>query len=526
MNLPLNKIFIVLILSSIHISGATLVGAYNAFQARSFEQSLIDYRSVYETTNNRDALYGVINSLVALSRYEEALLFCGVDNDPILSAKEAWIYGLQNERNSVDIFLKETQSGNSDSSNAMIYRSAGVGFFEIGNYRQAIKLHESANEFVNDPVTDELLTQAVQAKKSAVIWTGTVLGGPVVYSHSEIDAMGETYTYESGSFFDIGSQWNIKNKHSFEVIYSRFDVSFQDRLLDYFYGINYESNLFYSLDSDAGWPWTPAYSVNDSLTAWQSSDTEVNKYSQTALDSIRDSISGTVYDPDTMYTLYEEHYLGTSDTGSYDTITTVTLDEKVQPAPVYQNNIYLGYIRRFAGGDFHWGTAVNILNSNIKGMESGVTLYGYHGHSLGKVLLNGNWYTTITDQITTLQVSPEFIGHFGKTSLRVTPTYVWKQTAPDKFSIPGVQLSCETELKYYSDHITIGGMATVGKRSFAVESAGKHTVTITLPHTFTGAFSFSVSPGKKRLTLFTIMRYENYEQMSRLIALGGLSVSI
>ncbi len=527
MNLPLNKILVLLFLCSIYGFGATLTGAYNAFQASSYEQSLIDYRTVYETTNSRDALYGMINSLVALSRYEEAQLLCKIDDDPILLAKAGWIYGLDNDRKRAESFLENIRRNRSDSSNAVIYRSTGFGFYEAGNYRQAIKWYDSANTFVTEPLTNELLEQAVQAKKSSVIWSGTALGGPVIYSQNEIDIMGANYTYDRGTFFDISSHWSINKNRSVEVSYARFDATFQDRFEDFFYGINYESNLYYSLDSDAQWPWQTQYSVNDSITAWQNSNSDINKYSETVLNPIRDSINGTIYAEDTVYTLYEEHYLGTSDTGTYDTIARITSDSEVQSDPVYQNNFYLGYTSKFSRGkNFHWGAAANLFTSNINGVNNGVTLYGYHGHPLRNILLNGNWYTITSDKVTMVQGSPEFIGYLGKLSLRVTPSYVWKGAAPDQFNIPGVQLSCETELKYYSDHISIGGAATVGKRAFASESAGKHTVTITLPHKFTGSFSFAVSPGDKHVTVFSIFRYENYEQMSRLIALGGITVSI
>ncbi len=521
----LNKILLFILLVAFNCFGATLLGAYNAYRAGSYEQSLTDYKQVYESTNNRDALYGVINSLVALAQYDEALTFCKTDTDPILQAKELWIYGLQNDRRSAQSF-SEMEHSHSDSSNAMICRSAGIGFAENGNYREAIKWYESANRFVSEPFTDELLEYAIQAKKDAVIWSGTVLGGPIVYSQDEINDMGLTYSYDKGSFFDIGSHWNIKNKHSFELIYSRFNASFQGGFTDYFYGINYESSLYHSLDDDAGWEWTTEYSVNDSLTAWQNSNSESNKYAQTTLDSIRDTVTGTVYDPDTLFSLYEEHYLGTSDTGIYDTITSITTEDE-KPSPLYQNNLYLGYVRNFAGGrNFHWGTAVNLLSSNIYGMKSGATLYGYHGHPIRKVELNGHWYATITDEISMLQLSPEFLGHFGKLSLRVTPAYAWKRDAPDIFNIPGIQLSCESELKFHTNSVTVGGMATVGKRAFVAEKAAKHTVTITLPHTFTGSLSLAVHPGRQRVTVFTVLRYENYEQLSRLIALGGLTVSI
>ncbi len=508
---------------------ATVTEAYSLFLQGAFKESLAAYKEIYKESGSSDAFYGMINSLTYLERYEEALFLCRTGSDPVLSAKEIWILGIQNKKKNAEKSVKKHQKSFNKDEMATIYQSGGFGFSKAGKYREAVKWFDSSLKMKEDKLTREALLYNRDAAKNRVIWSGTLLTGIISYSDNAINENGSSYTYDKGSFTDIGSRWDIKKKHTFEIIWSRFDASFKNSMTytDYYYGINYDSTLYHSLDSDARWPWNGSYSLYDSLDSWLNSDAEHNRYVKTPLDSIRDSITGAKYHKDTAYSLYEEYYLGSENEGDFDSVVTVKSESVNRPSAVYQNNLYLAYTNWYVRDrKLNLGFAVNLLQSNMQNMNNGITLYGFHDHIIRKVTLSGNWYTTHTEEISVLQASPTFSTHFGKFTLDLTPTYLFKSKAPEELQIPGVQLSLESQLKYTNDLISLDGKFSFGKRTFLSESKGKHLINVILQHQYSGSLLFSLTPGKKYVTFFSMMRFEKYKQMNRLIALGGLTVSI
>lgn len=501
---------------------ATIDQAYQEFLAGSYEKSYVTYTEVYNSTGDINALYGLINSLTYLGRYEEALNLCKERKDPIISAKELWILGIQNEKRQARKQVSLSETSLSDENRAMLYQSGGYGFSTAENYREAVRWYEKAINIKSYPATVEALNYNKKKQKEKVVWSGTVLGGPIIYSQSQINDRGSSFAYDRGSFFDIGSRWDIKKKHTIEAVYSRFDASFLENSI----GVNFQSSLFYSYDNNAGWHWNTIYSVSDSISNW-TSKSKNNKFivvDTFETSSYVDTLGNEQVFVDTTYHLYEEVFLGSGPgygQGNYDTIITKT------PEAIYQNNLFLGYNQWFVGGrDLHLGAAANLFNSNMSGMKSGALFYLYNSHDIGAISLSGNWYGTFTEEIAVLQASPSFTARFKKFELDLIPTYLYKVKAPDDFLMPGVQLSFKGKLSYTGESISLSGTVALGKRAFAGESHGKHLVNVTLPHKFTGSLSFAFTPGKKMVSYFINTRYENYEQMSRLIAFGGITLSL
>lgn len=522
MNSPLFKSVILAALLPITALSATINDAYQEFLAGSYEKSYITYTKVYNSTGDINALYGLINSLTYLGRYEEALNLCKERKDPIISAKELWILGIQNEKRMARKQVSLSEISLSDENRAMLYQSGGYGFSTAENYREAVRWYEKAINIKTYPATVEALNYNKKMQKEKVIWSGTALGGPIIYSQSQINDRGVSFAYDKGSFFDLGSRWDIKKKHTIEAVYSRFDASFQENL----FGVNYVSSLFFSEDLDAGWHWNGKYSISDSLGNWTKRDNN-NKYMVVdtfETSSYIDTLGNEQVFVDTTYHLYEEVFLGAGPGGGQGNFQKII---SFTPKPIYQNNLFLGYNQWYVGGrKLHLGAAANLFNSNMSGMENGALLYLYHSHDINSISLSGNWYGTFTGDISVLQFSPAFTARLQRFELELIPTYLYKVKAPDDFLMPGVQLSCKGKLSYTGETVSIAGSAVIGKRAFAGESHGKHLVNVTLPHKFTGALSVTFTPGKKIVSYFINSRYENYEQMSRLIAFGGITLSL
>ncbi len=530
MNLLAQKfsIPVLAIMVSAHsICAASIENAYRSYLAGSYEKSLIEYREVYNLVKTNDALYGIINSLVALKQYDEALALSEGEGNAILTAKKVWILGLINNKKTARKVVESLPY--SRANNQMIFSSGGYGFQNVENYSEAVKWFEYAHSIDSNKITSYNLSTALKQKQDRVIWTGTALAGSIIYSSDPITDHSGTYSYSGGTFFEIGSRWDISKKHSFEMSYSRFDASFNESFEfgDYRYGINYESTLYHSLDSDQGWSWETPYSVSDSLSSWLGNNSEQNKYSQEILEPIVDSVTEEEFDADTAYYLYEEVLLDSSNTETYDEIVTVKDSSQFTPNGICQNSLYVGYSQWYVGArNFHLGGALSLFNSNMYGMKKGGTFYLFDSHIFRKMIISGHWYGTFTEGGTVLQSTPEVRFQGEKVGVSLLPTYVYRLNSFEELGIEQSQFSMKFQLSYSTEKVTVGTSGTLGKRVFVAESGARNLVTVGLPHKFTGTANISVRPSAKRVTIFTLLRYENYEQMSRLVALAGLALSL
>ncbi len=509
------------------VCAASIANAYRAYVAGSYEKSLSEYREVYELGKTNDALYGIINSLVALEQYDEALALSEGRGNEIFTAKKVWILGLLNEKKAARKTMESLPFSRVHSQ--MIFSSGGYGFQSAGNYSEAVKWFEHAHVIDSTKTTSYNLNTALKQKKDRVIFTSTALGGLISYSSEPISDHSGTYSYSKGQFFELGAQWDVAKKHSLELSYSRFDASFNEsyQFWSNQYGINYESTLYHSLDSDQGWNWDTPYSVNDSLLSWTENDSEHNKYSQETLNSIVDSVTSEEFGTDTAYYLYEEFLLDSSSVETFDEVVAVKDSSKFTPSGIWQNSLYLGYSHWFVGArNVHLGGGALLFNSNMYGMKKGSTLYFYDSHLFRKMTITGHWYGTATEGVTVLQSTPEVRFQGEKFGVSLLPTFVYRLSSFDDLGIEQSQLSMKCKLSYSTPKLTMGTSATLGKRVFVAESGARNLVTVSLPHRFTGTANISIRPGAKRVSIFTLLRYENYEQMSRLVTLAGLSLSL
>jgi len=507
----------VVFLSSVAWAGS-LESAYETYLEGSFEKSYQQYADNYESTGNRDALYGMINSLVMLKRYDEALLLCHTDeHDAILLAKEVWILGLGKNRAVATTRMTTIETVVPQESRPMIFRSGGDGFYGSGEFKEAIRWYEKAQKIAFDSATQRAITAATIEKKTAVLQTVSAMGGPIIYSKGEINDQKNQYRYDHGSFLSAGTRLNVKKRFAVELEYCRFDASFGENV----YGVSYESQLYKSRDSSANMPWPMLYTVQDSVDHWVNENPETHKYS--IVDSLKTYKKFNGVDTtftDSIWTLYSESYISDSDTASYDDTVSFV------PTSIFQNGIYAGFsVFNAFGRRLTMVTSANLWQSNMANMNRGASLGAYGGFNGNYLTIGSYLYGTFTEKVGTIQVSPDIGGTVKLFSWNVTPSSVFKTGAPVAMKIPGVQLSAEVELGVTGKHGAVSVSGVVGKRAFTAESSGKNVVTITLPHRFSGSFYGAVMPGSGRLSLFTLWRYENYEQLSRLIALGGTTFS-
>lgn len=486
-----------------------LLQAYNTYTTGLFTESFNTYKTLYSKSSRPDALYGMINSLVMLQRYNEALALCSTNKDPILTAKKAWILGLSDRSREAKSILSTPDISLSSPEKAMILRSGADGFYSAGNFKEAISWYEQAQQINDDSLTAKAIKSAESLKKQAVVQTISLMGGPIIYSNTQIFDQGDRYRYAKGSYFDLGSRWDGA-KRSIELHFNRFDASFQENRL----GMN---RLYTSLDNSQDFPWTTSYNLHDSLDAWNSEDSRTN---WTEVAHVLDTVYLGESISDTTWLLYKDISLLNTTNSDFDTIIRYT------PESIFQNALH-GGITLYSKRNhpiIRTGSA-NIFASNMDNMNLGTSLHAYDGHLLNHITLGTHLYASFTKSVMLLQVSPELSVQVKKFSAKVIPAYAWKAKAPDALNIPGVQLSAETEVGFSGEHSILTGSIILGRRAFVGESNGQNLVTVTLPHRVSGSLYGAIMPGSGRVSIFTLLRYENYEQLSRTIALGGVAVT-
>jgi len=485
--------------------------AYFLYLTGLYEESYTIYKKIFESESSQNAQYGMINCLVALGRTDEALLISRSGNDPILRAKEAWILGIQNNRNAIENIKKRSEEQFSQIQNAVILRSAGDGFYSAGKYRSALSMYQTAQSLVFDSLTESAINTSKIAKRSAILWTGSVLGGPIIYSSNSIIGDGDAYRYTKGSFVDFSSRWDIRTKTAIEIGYNRFDASFGENR----FGIN---RLYTSLDNTQRFPWPTNYNLHDSLSNWTSDPDGLSWYN---VGNVLDTSYLNWAIDDTTWLLYKDISLLDVSSDVFDTVVRFT------PESIYQNTFFTGISLLDRG--YHHRTinlAGSFFRSNMNNMTQGTSIHFSLGRNLNHISVVGHGYSTITESFGVFQLSPELAITAQKFTGKLTPSYIAKLKSPNMNGIPQNQFSLETELGIKGTHSEIRTTFTVGKRALAGESSGKNLVTIVLPHRFSGSFYGAILPGTGRFSIFTLMRFENYEQLSRLIALGGVTITL
>ena len=444
MNLPFVKRAIILCVTVVIVNGATLAEAYQQYNRGYYAEALQSYLEVDARAPSDDAQYGVINSYVGVEKYKEALAVAKAGEGEIFRAKEVWVLGILNKKSAARN-LRESNGRDLNSENRAVFlRSGGWGFYKGGNYREALQWFGAANDLVESEIITAAIQEATIAEQNRVLWSATVLGGPIVYEQTLINDSNGVYQYKSGNYFSFASQWDIGYTQTIELSYSRFNAYFQPMI--------YRDPAFPSWDM------------------------------------------------------------------------TITAD------PKYQNTLYGGYSYKGVGGrPFDLGGAVILTSSNIPGIEKTTTAYVGHINHIKKMHIGAHWYGTLGnggDSLQVGQVTPDIGVSIGPVVISLLPTALWTPKSAGKQVVSGMQYSFKTKIDVATEHTTNQITATWGDRVYASESGGRNMVTIIDKHHFTGTYTLSVNPKHKALSLFTLLRYENYSNMSRLIALFGVTVSL
>lgn len=544
-----------LLLCSVVFS-STIESAYQHYLAASYSKSLDIYLACYtEDATNRDALYGIVNCHAALLQYDKALAWCDTllqrESDPLMVEKKMWLFGLTNKsRKAGSLWKKKDTESFTKERKRAIAMSCGWGFYAVGNHKTAEVWFNKASELQSGIDVEQALLLNSQ-KKQDIQATGSVslYGGPILYSGQTLtDAKGDKYSYKSGTYFGGEATLTFNERHSLTLMASRFDAKLSeqkyyfegDTLLSWdtvytgtkLYGIEVDT-LYRSLDDQfVGGKYNLQNKIDSLQGIGFTLDTaigyDLNGFADTAFYFFKVDSLGELDSINTDELNYEKYdSVDWKDTVEWDSTLSWKDTVTVQPDPLWQNTIYVGYTGTKIGGkNVTLGSGLQLFNSNMSGMKKGLVLWAMHKHSTKWFDVAGNYYFTALDTRKVTQVSVQGVRQWGKFILQLEPTMTFSLANDSGYAVPTFQKSLSLDLSYYLKRVTLTENIVIGERQFTAESMGMNLVTVTAKHQLTSVSKIVARPFKKEtISLFGILRFEKYNSFDRKIVLGGVTVA-
>ena len=483
------------------VVSATVYDGYNKYMAGEYLESYKLYHNAYSrsevASDHKNALYGMVNSLAALERWQEAINWSDtlLNNsfDLIMAEKKLSILPMVKASDEAKLLYGQIEKSNalSDGDKISILVSTGWGFYRSKMYRDALYWFSKADSLKpNSLEITDAISLANKSIKDRVLINVNSTGGAILYSNNEISERRGSdsiyYGYESGWYWQGAGEIIINHIHSFTLMGSQFGAKFR------------------------------GYLITDTLYASNGDSPSDKRY-------FSSSFINNNGDEDTAYLVYNDTLVSSSfNPKGYDVI---RLDD------AREDNIYIGYEGyRLGGTSLTLGGGINYTTkSNVSGIEEGLSIWLLNRHSFSFMDMAFNWYYTGTDKFTMAQISPSFIKSFkdGKIRFEIEPQMVFKISGSDDYDLDKFQASIKTGLSFNFKSISIGLNGIFGKETFALSNNGQNQNTVLLKHNATGSFYIGLRPfPAKNLTIFGLSRYENYEQMNRAIIMGGLDLWI
>lgn len=530
--------------------------AYEAYLAGDYANSLALYTEVNSTdSESKDALYGIVNCHAALLQYDEALAWCDTllvrGMDPLMVEKKMWLLGLTNNSREAAAFWRESAVKQfADERRRAIAMSCGWGFYGVGNYRTAeFWFGEAARLKEGVDVEQALLLNRQNRQKLRPDGSLSFYGGPILYSGQRIvDEKGELYSYKGGAFYGGEASVTFKKRHTFTLMASRFDAKLAEQEYYYegdtllvwdsvytgtkLYGIEIDT-LYLSLDEQfvGG-----VYNLQERIDSLEGEgfalDTaiayDLNGFADTAYYLFKVDSLGELDSVDLNVLSYEKYdSVDWKDTVHWDSTVHWRDTVKVQPDPLWQNTVYVGYTgKRLGGKNITLGTGVQLFNSNMRGLKRGAVFWMMNRHSLKWFDFACNWYFTALESRRVAQANLQWMRQWGKLYVQLEPAMTFGISSDSGYSLPKVQHSLSLDLIYYLKRSTLFESLVIGGRQFTAESMGMNLVTVTEEHQFTSVSKAMVRPFKnEKISLLGILRFEKYNSFDRKIILGGVALT-
>ncbi|MGM0443133.1 MAG: hypothetical protein ACQEQV_03005 [Fibrobacterota bacterium] len=546
MNLSAVKaVIIITCVAASCVAALTLQDAYSHYLQQDYAESLDLYTRIYRRDSIPDALYGIMNSLMAQKKYRTALHISekGDITDPVLAGKRIYCMTVTGRAKSGKTYYASL-SDLSGTDRMNIALSAGWGCYNRDAYACALQWFRRAQEAA--PGENAALANALSTARKAVEAmeqnTVSVFGGAALYSADTVHEKNQKYVYSHGAW--AGGEYirHLKNGSRLTISAGRYYASFEKSI--------YAGDTIY--EGDTVYSGTALYGIDVDTLVW-SLDTQFTQdgYSvQYKKDSLSqagytldtvipwDTTYNQISFSDTAWYYYKTDSLGEADgisqetLGSYDALDSVhwkdTIHWKdtahwadtIQPEDIVQDNLYIAW------NTDRFGAGINLFSSTMEDFEKSILLYSaFNPRPADKIHLIAAGAYTISPHLHVVQLNPRVIFKpHSRIRLFLEPTYIWKAKDTRSFPLPGTQYSLYGGIKLRLTRLEWRAAGIIGECAFAAQQQGKSQLSLTTPHRGSAEIKAVWQLFQNRpIYLFGTGRYEAYSQFNRTLLSGGIT---